>query len=886
MTFTSEQTRLQVRGMSCGHCEGRVVKALQAIPGVSAATASHVAQSAEVDHAASVSAGQLIAAIEAAGYEAQAPGGEPDPEPEPEAESEPEEAPAAAPDPPPAVSEASIALCVGGMTCASCVAAIETGVGALPGVRGVTVQLLTHRAVIHYDPLRLDAASLTARVEALGYSASVEPKTSILQRASLASSEVKDHLGVTRIAWTLSVGVATMLLSMPLMTAHAEHGAQPLAWSLPMHRVDALLSTILPAIYQVSHDTLRWTLLLLCLTVVAGSGRSFFVRAGRILRHGGADMNVLVALGTGAAFVLSAAVTLAPDAIARAGLPTEAWFDAVPWVMGLVMLGQWLEERAKGRTTDAIRQLAGLQQKQARVLRGDGEHDVAIESVLPGDVVRVRPGETVPVDGIVIEGCSALDESMLTGESLPVPRGVGDRVLGATVNSDGVLTVRVTAVGDDAALARIIGMVEAAQAAKPDIQRLADRVAGVFVPVVVLIAVATLGAWALFGPEPGLARGVVAAVTVLVVACPCAMGLAVPTGVMVAIGRAAQAGILVRSGQVLERAGSVQVALLDKTGTLTQGRPVVKSFHFVGQDPQAGDDLVLLGWAAAIQRQSEHPLARAVVAYAEQSGATDSSEASQVRAVAGQGVQGSVAGHSIAVGKVEFVAPQDRSSPALLAALAACEASAQTVVAVAVDSQCVAVFGLADVVRPGAAAAVARLRRMGIEVVLLSGDRRAVADAIAAEVGITHVVADALPEDKVAEIRRWQQQGRCVAMVGDGINDAPALAAADVGIAMGSGTDVAMSAADMTLLGSDLGGVADAVDLTRRAMRIIRQNLAWAFGYNIIGIPLAAGLLYPWTGTLVSPAYASAAMALSSVSVVSNALRLRRWQGQTVAKQA
>jgi Cu+-exporting ATPase len=878
------QTKIAVHGMTCGHCEGRVVKSLRAVAGVQDAVADRTSASATITHESGVAVGQLVAAVEGAGYEASADASGDDAEDGPrKADAAAEQGAGSAMTQPDAAADASTAdlwLDVGGMSCASCVASIEGALAALPGVRKVSVDLLQSRATVGYDPLATSPGVVVATIVSLGYEASIAKRKSVAEIASDAKSDVEDHYLPAKIAWTLAVGVVTMVASMPLMGTH--HGAAPGppdALASLLAPVDHWLATVWPTLYAVDPSQLRWLLLGLSATVIAGSGRRFFVRGWKAVRHGGADMNVLIALGTGAAFLFSSWVTAFPSFFSSRGLPLHTWFDAVPWVIGLVMLGNLLEHRAKRRTTDAIRALARLQPKTARVVRLGVEVDVLLEDVLAGEIVRVRPGEGVPVDGLVLEGESTLDESMLTGESVPVLRRVGDRVFGATQNMDGALTLRTLAVGEDSALARIIRLVEQAQNAKPDIQRLADRVAGVFVPAVVAIALVAGLAWWAFGPPPSVLYGVLVAITVLVIACPCAMGLAVPTAVMVAIGRAAQGGILVRSGAALEHGHRVTTVVLDKTGTVTEGKPRVVSVQTFAS-PHAREDL--LTWLAAVQRRSEHPLAHAMVMNAEQTQGVRRVDADAARAIPGMGVEATVEGHAVRAGRPEWLAALGVDLEPAAHALRDAEAHARTSAVLSVDGFAVALVALEDEVKPGAAAAVARLRQMGLNVVLLSGDRAPVVEAVARTVGIDRTVAGATPEGKVQLVRDLQAKGERVAMVGDGINDAPALAAADVGIAMGSGTDVALAAADIALVRGDLQGVADALDLSRATLRIIRQNLGWAFGYNVVCIPIAAGVLFPVWGVMLTPVFAAAAMALSSVSVVTNALRLRGWRGQSM----
>jgi Cu+-exporting ATPase len=638
-----------------------------------------------------------------------------------------------------------------------------------------------------------------------------------------------------------------------------------------MRRLTPPLEAALPWLYQVPATVLSWTLLVLTGGIMAWAGRHFYRRAWVSFTQHGADMDTLIAVGTGAAFLWSLPATLAPQWFVARGLAPDVYYEAVILIIAFILTGNAFEARAKRRTAGALRALADLQPATARVLRDGVEHEVAIAAVHHGDVVVIRPGERVPVDGEVVWGESVVDESMLTGESLPVAKATDDAVFGGTINGTGALHARATALGADSVLSRIVSLLRDAQASRAPTAALADRISAIFVPVVISIAIATFVAWYLVADGDGAIRGFAAAVAVLIIACPCAMGLAVPTAVMVASGRGAERGLLLKGGEALERAGAVDTVVLDKTGTVTEGAPVLTDVHLVAGTRVSEQEMLSL--VAAIERAAQHPLARAIVAGAEARDATPRT-ATTFRTVTGKGAEGEVTGRRVAVGNVALfdelgVAVRDPSRVATLAA------QGRTPILVALDGEHVAVLGAADPVRRGSAAAVRRFQAAGLDVVLLTGDVAATAEAIAAEAGIRRVVAEVLPDGKVAEVARLQADGRVVAMVGDGINDAPALARADVGMAMGSGSDIAIEAADVALLRSDLGLVADAIALSRRAVRTMRQNLGWAFGYNVIAIPIAAGVLYPAFGILLSPVIASAAMALSSVSVVANSLRLR-----------
>jgi Cu+-exporting ATPase len=585
-------------------------------------------------------------------------------------------------------------------------------------------------------------------------------------------------------------------------------------------------------------------------------------------------MDTLVAMGTLAAYGYSLVVTLLPELVMEAGLSGETYYDSAAVIIGLVLLGRWLEARAKGQAAGAVKALLKLRPATARVLRDGREQDLPVEQVLVGDLVRVRPGDRVPVDGVIVEGASALDESMLTGESVPVERGAGDRVTGATMNASGSFVMRAERVGRDTTLAQIVRLVEQAQGSKAPIQRVADAVTGWFVPAVVAIATLTFAGWMLVGPEPRLPFALSAAIAVLIIACPCAMGLATPTAIMVGTGKGAEAGILVRDGAALESAERIGTVVLDKTGTVTRGAPSLRSVQPAGGLSEAE----LLSVAAAAERGSEHPLAEAVVRGAEERGLLVGS-AQRFEAIPGGGVRASVDGREVRIGTEPFLAAEGVDVAPLAAVAAAEAAEGRTPVLVAVEGRPAGVLSLADPVKPESAEAVRRLRAAGVDVWMITGDRAAVAAAIGAEVGIgpDRILAEVRPEAKAARVADLRARGR-VAMVGDGINDAPALAGADLGIAIGTGADVAVQASDVTLVGDDLRAVPAAIRLSRATMRTIRQNLGWAFGYNVLLIPVAAGLLYPLTGWLLSPALAAGAMALSSVSVVTNSLRLRRFR--------
>ncbi|MGE0556005.1 MAG: heavy metal translocating P-type ATPase [Gemmatimonadales bacterium] len=728
---------------------------------------------------------------------------------------------------------------VAGMHCAACSARVQRALEQADGVKQAAVNLMLQNATVTFDEARTSIPRLIEVVRDSGYEASEpEPEASAVEEQERLDRAQDDDYrrSLQRAVVTIALGALAM------------------------------------AAMPVSHlIQVRWALLLIALGVMVGPGRSFYTRAWAAARHRTSNMNTLVALGTGAAFLMSAAVTVAPGYFASRGIDAEVYYEAVILILGLLLLGHALEARAKRRTAGALRALIDLVPKVALVRRGGTDRRIPLAEVVVGDLVLVRPGEAVPVDGMVVSGRSAVDESMVTGEPIPVERGPSDRVIGGTINRTGAFEMRATAVGSGTVLARIVKLMRDAQATRAPIQRLADRVSSIFVPVVVVIAVVTFAIWFVSVEQNAFARSLTAAISVLIIACPCAMGLAVPTAVMVATGRGAERGILIKGGEALERARTLTTVLLDKTGTITAGRPTVTAVH-----PAAGfDERRLLGLAASLERSSEHPLAESVVrAASERDVPVDPAES--FRAIAGRGASGVVGGALVAVGNGALMDDYGVATDALAEPAAAAAGRGETAVFVASNGELVGMLGITDPPRPSSAGAVARMRALGLDVVMLTGDQQATALAVGAAVGIDTVVAGLLPEQKLAEIERRQAAGEVVAMVGDGINDAPALAKADLGLAMGTGTDVAVEAGDVTLMHADLGLVADAIELSRATVRVMRQNLFWAFVYNVIGIPVAAGVLYPALGIQLSPIIASAAMAASSVSVVSNSLRLSR----------
>ncbi|HKG56414.1 MAG TPA: heavy metal translocating P-type ATPase [Candidatus Limnocylindrales bacterium] len=740
------------------------------------------------------------------------------------------------------------AIPVAGMTCASCVNRIERFLRKTPGVEEANVNLATEVATIRYLPDVAAPADLVAAIEAAGYdvkpqAADADETASLVHEADAeAVSRARDARGLL-VEAAVSIAVAAGVMAL-------------MFWP----------QTAVPV------ETLNRVAILPATLVQFWAGRRFYSAAWRALRHRTTNMSTLVAIGTTAAWAYSAFVTVSPELVARAGLEPKTYFDSATLIIGFVLLGRWLEARARAATTGAVARLIGLQPSSARVVRGLVEVDVPLAELVVGDLVRVRPGEKVPVDGVVVEGQSAVDESMLTGEPVPASKETGDTVIGATLNTTGTFVFRATRVGRDTALARIVELIRHAQGSKPAIQRLADRVSAVFVPTVLAISGVTFVVWLALGPEPRVTHALVAFIAVLVVACPCAMGLATPTAVMVGTGRGAEAGILIRSAEALEQAPRVDTVVLDKTGTLTLGRPAVVT---VAAAPGVSERNVLDA-AASAERHSEHPLAIAVVRRARED-ELGFGAVTGFAAVGGRGVEATVDGRPVLVGSARLMGERGIDLVAMDAAAADAAAAARTTAYVAIDGAVAGLLGIADPLKQEARDAVVSLVADGIDVWLVTGDATATALSVAAQVGIpaNRVLAEVLPEEKVGVVERLQSEGHVVAMVGDGINDAPALAHADLGVAIGTGADVAIEASDVTLVGGDPRGVVAAIRLSRATVRTIRQNLFWAFAYNVVLIPVAMGALYPTLGLTLDPAMAAGAMALSSVTVVANSLRLR-----------
>jgi Cu+-exporting ATPase len=772
-------------------------------------------------------------------------------------------------------------LSVTGMTCAACARRIERNLSRQPGVRSAGVNFATARATVEYDAGLTDRRRLVETIKDTGYG-TLEPT----RADALAGAAPPDTERAARAAEYRDLRrkfIVAALLSLPVLVVAMAHRRIPL----------------------FNFSGVNYLQLALTTPVVFYCGAQFYRGAWAALRHRAADMNTLIATGTGAAYLYSTAATLAPQLFAgatpRGSMPgmsgpgmngmNEAagamidaaramppvYFEAAGVIIALILLGRMLEARARGKTGDAIRRLLNLQPKRARVVRDAVEQDVPVEEIVAGDIVVVRPGEKVSVDGVVEEGASAVDESMLTGESLPVEKSVGAEVFGGTLNKTGAFRFRATKVGAETALQQIVRLVEAAQGSKAPIARMADVISGIFTPVVICIAIATFVVWFVAAPtEARFTTALVNFVSVLIIACPCALGLATPTAILVGTGRGAQSGVLIKGGEALEIAHKLDTIVLDKTGTLTRGRPALTDVIVADERAMSVNELLRL--ASAAERGSEHPLGEAVVRGAEARGLSLSGRGARFNAVAGHGVEAVVEGRRVLVGNLALMKERGVVVNGFDERAARLAVEGKTPIYAAVDEKLAGVLAVADELKPESKAAVESLKRMGLEVLMMTGDNRRTADAVARAVGITRVLAEVLPDKKADEIKRLQSEGRKVGMVGDGINDAPALAQADLGISIGTGTDVAIEASDVTLVGGDLSGVVAAISLSRATVRTIKQNLFWAFAYNVVGIPVAAGLLYPLTGWLLSPVIASAAMSLSSVSVVANSLRLRGWR--------
>lgn len=743
-----------------------------------------------------------------------------------------------------------------GMSCASCARNIEDAIRSVPGVSECNVNFGAEQATVKYDPQKTDLQAIQDAVDAAGYSAYPLNEQNLISGED--DAQKRERLRETR-KLTQKVVVAGIFSALLVI------GSLPAMTGLHLRFIPMWL-----------HNP--WVQLVLTAPVQFWCGASFYVNAWKAFNRHTATMDTLVALGTTTAYMYSLFPTLFPDFFIAQGLRPDVYYEAATVIITLILLGRLLENRAKTQTSDAIRKLIGLQARTARLIRNGQEVDVPIEQVQIGDVVLVRPGEKIPVDGEVIDGTSNVDESMVTGESVPVKKQPGDEVIGATLNKTGSFKFHATRVGKDTVLAQIVQLVQQAQGSKAPIQRLADQVTGWFVPAVITIALLSFIIW--FNTMGNLTLALITMVGVLIIACPCALGLATPTSVMVGTGKAAENGILIKDAESLELAHKIQTIVLDKTGTLTQGKPTVTDLVTVNGTANS-NELKLLKLAASLERNSEHPLAEAVVRYAS-SQEVQLIEAKEFEAIAGSGVQGIVSNRLVQIGTQRWMEELGINTQALQNDKERLEYLGKTVIWIAVDGKIQGLMGISDALKPSSLGAVRALQKLGMEVVMLTGDNHRTAEIIAREVGIKRVLAEVRPDQKAATVQKLQSEGKIVAMVGDGINDAPALAQADVGIAIGTGTDVAIAASDITLISGDLQGIVTAIQLSRATIRNIRQNLFFAFIYNVAGIPIAAGILFPFFGWLLNPIIAGAAMAFSSVSVVTNALRLRNFHPKVI----
>lgn len=814
------QLSLSIQDMTCMHCAKRVQIALRQVSGVEKARVNLAEKTATIDYDPERTS--VAAMAEAVRTEGFRPG------------------------------TTKTRLAVKGMRCASCVTQVEGALQETPGVVSASVNSATAVADIEYRPALIDVDGLNRAVEASGYELAPAMEASEEDVDRHADEQQAEYRGLMRKFWFAAI------VSLPVMFFSYPDFIPGLREWMPMGS---------------DNRRIVWGLLgLITLPVLLWSGSQFYTGTWAALKHRTANMHTLIASGITAAFLYSAVAVLFPQWFPTQAL-AEAFWDVSTVVVALVVLGMALEVKAKGKTSEAIKKLVGLQAKTARVVRDSQELDIPVEEVITGDHIIVRPGEKVPVDGRLVEGSSSLDESMITGESMPVEKREGDEVIGATLNKTGSFTFEATKVGKDTALANIIRMVQDAQGSKAPIQRVVDQVAAYFVPTVMILGILAFMVWYNVGPEPRIVYAIIVLVTTLIIACPCALGLATPTSLTVGIGKGAENGILIRSGDALQTAKRIDAIVLDKTGTITKGEPALTNVVVVGGISE--DDL--LAWTAALEKGSEHPLGEAIVRGANERGLTLPGTA-DFAAIPGHGVSGRVGEHDLLLGNVKLLRDRGIDANALTPEWERLAADGKTPMYVAVDGEAAGLVAVADTIKEDSTLAIKALHDLGLEVVMITGDNARTADAIARQVGVDRVLADVLPQDKAHEIQKLQLEGKVVAMVGDGINDAPALAQADVGMAIGTGTDVAIEASDITLIKGSLTGVVTAMEISRATMRNVLQNLFGAFIYNVLGVPVAMGLLYPFTGLLLSPLIAAAAMAFSSVTVVTNANRLRYYQ--------
>jgi Cu+-exporting ATPase len=809
-----ERIDLPISGMSCASCAARIEKGLGSVEGVSHATVNFAAEKATIFfHPGQTDVPHLIDKVKDLGYGAKVE---------------------------------KVVLPIQGMTCASCVKKVEKALSSAKGVVQAGVNFATERATVEYIPEEVSIRDLRKVVEEAGYQVLEVKEENIVEKESLAR-----EAELFKLKQKFIIGAVLLIPILILMYSGSLLGK----WT------------------GLSMETNFFIQFLLATPVQFWAGWQFYVGFWKATRHRTSDMNTLIAVGTSAAYLYSLIVTFAPHLIMVKGLMMDVYFDTSAAIIVLILLGRFLEARAKGKTSEAIKKLIGLQPKTARVIRNNDEMDIPVGEVAPGDLVIVRPGEKIPVDGIVKEGYSSVDESMVTGESLPVEKRAEDIVIGATINKTGTFKFEATKVGKDTVLSQIVRLVQEAQGSKPPIARMVDVIASYFVPIVISIAVITFIIWLLFGPRPAFTYAFLNFIAVLIIACPCALGLATPTSIMVGTGKGAENGILIRGAEALETAHRLDTIVLDKTGTLTKGEPsvtdIIESKSFAEKE--------ILTLAASAEKGSEHPLGEAIVKKAKEDNLS-LLDSKNFQAIAGQGIEAMIDSRKILLGNLRLMEEKKVRLDGLAERAEQLSGEGKTPMFLAVDGQGAGIIAVADTLKENSRAAVETLHRMGLEVVMLTGDNKRTARAIASQIGIDRVLAEVLPEKKAEEVKRLQSEGKKVGMVGDGINDAPALAQADVGIAIGTGTDVAMESSDITLIGGDLRGVVTAIALSKATIRNIKQNLFWAFAYNTILIPVAAGALFPFFGILLNPIFAAGAMAFSSVTVVSNALRLRRFK--------
>jgi Cu+-exporting ATPase len=816
-----ERIDLPITGMSCASCAAKVEKGLANVEGVAKATVNFATEKATVFfHPGQTDVFRLVEKVKDLGYGTRAE---------------------------------KVVLPIQGMTCASCVKKVEKALSSAKGVVQAGVNLATERASVEYIPEEVSIRELKKVVEEAGYQVlEVKVGDPTLREEDIVEKErLARERELSRLKWKFITGAILLAPILILM-----YGA-----SLFEHWIG------------FSKGTNFFLQFLLATPVQFWAGWQFYVGFWKAAKHKTSDMNTLITVGTSAAYLYSLIVTFGPHLIMVKGLMMDVYFDTSAAIIVLILFGRFLEARAKGKTSEAVKKLIGLQPKTARVVRDGNEVDVPIEEVTLGDVVVVRPGEKIPVDGIVKEGHSSVDESMVTGESLPVEKKVGDMAIGATINKTGTFRFEATQVGKDTVLAQIVRLVQEAQGSKPPIARMVDVIASYFVPVVISIAIITFIVWFFFGPHPALTYAFLNFVAVLIIACPCALGLATPTSIMVGTGKGAENGILIRGAEALETAHQLDTIVLDKTGTLTKGKPSVTDI--IGSEKFTQRDVLAL--AASAERGSEHPLGEAIIGRAEEEG-LGLLESEGFQAIAGHGIEATIDSKRILLGNPRLMEERRIILNGLSDKAERLSKEGKTAMFLAVGEEAAGIIAVADTLKENSKRAMEVLHQMGLEVVMLTGDNQRTAKAIADQIGVDRVLAEVLPEMKAEEVKRLQAQGRKVGMVGDGINDAPALAQADVGIAIGTGTDVAMESSDITLIGGDLKGVVTAIALSKATIQNIKQNLFWAFAYNTILIPVAAGALFPFFGILLNPIFAAGAMAFSSVTVVSNALRLRRFK--------